>query len=409
MKPIINSLLDIDFYKFTMGQFIFNLYPQIPVKFAFKNRTTKVRLADRVDEQELQEQLDHLKTLIIFGQEYDYLESIKIGEQPMFSKQYPRFLLELELCDYYLEKHDGQYILEFSGPWSRVTYSETLALAIISELYTQAMMRVQGLSKRDIWTIGEEKLLEKIEILKKYPGITFADFGHRRRSSFDWHEYEVEILKNELPKQFIGTSDTYLAWKYDLMSIGTNAHELQQVLAALAKDNDEAVRQAPYKVAQDWWNLYGWDLSIILPDTFGTSSFLTGVTKEQAQAWKGFRQDSGDPFEIGERTIVFYQQHGINSKDKLLIFSDGLEVPTMIKLYEQFSSRIRVSFGWGTNLTNDVGIKPLSLVIKVVEADGQPAVKLSDNLEKAIGTPQEIERYKKIFGYQETYNQKCTY
>ena len=148
-----------------------------------------------------------------------------------------------------------------------------------------------------------------------------------------------------------------------------------------------------------WWELYGWGLSIALTDTYGSQFFFRDMTEAQARAWKGLRHDSGDPFEFGERALSFYESYGVDPKEKLLIFSDGLELDMILELSERFHGRIKLSFGWGTNLTNDLGFDPISIVVKVVEADGLRTVKLSDNMAKATGTQQDIERFKRIFGH----------
>ncbi len=187
--------------------------------------------------------------------------------------------------------------------------------------------------------------------------------------------------------------------KYGLLPMGTSAHELFMVMACIMGERDEDIRASHNKVLQDWWDEYNWGLSIALTDTFGTDFFFRDMTYEQAKNWKGLRHDSGDPIDFGERAIKFYKDKGIDPREKILIFSDGLDVQTILKISEHFKSRIKVTFGWGTNLTNDLGFKALPIVIKVSEANGKPTVKLTDNLAKAMGRKEDIERYKRIFGY----------
>ena len=160
---------------------------------------------------------------------------------------------------------------------------------------------------------------------------------------------------------------------------------------------------------QEWWQEYGWGLSIALTDTYGTDFFFRDMTAAQARAWKGLRQDSGDPMAFGEKAIAFYERYGMDPREKLIVFSDGLDLGTIVKLADHFAGRIRVSFGWGTNLTNDVGFEALSLVIKVVEAQGHRTVKLSDNLAKATGDAYDIERFKRLFGHTVTTFEECRY
>jgi nicotinate phosphoribosyltransferase len=184
---------------------------------------------------------------------------------------------------------------------------------------------------------------------------------------------------------------------------------MYMVMAGIMHDNDDTIRASHNRILQEWWEEYGWGLSIALTDTYGSAFFFHDMTAEQARNWKGLRQDSGDPIAFGEAAIGFYQRHGIDPHDKLLIFSDGLDLGTILKLADHFAGRIRISFGWGTNLTNDLGFGALSLVIKAVEANGQRAVKLSDNLAKATGEPPDIARFKRIFGYTVTTYTECTY
>jgi nicotinate phosphoribosyltransferase len=215
----------------------------------------------------------------------------------------------------------------------------------------------------------------------------------------------VEALKEGLGNAFSGTSNVLLAMDNDLEAIGTNAHELPMVLAALAP-HDEALREAPYRVLEDWQSYYAGNLLVVLPDTFGTTAFLRKAPDWVAD-WTGFRPDSMPPIEGGEQVIAWWRSKGEDPREKLLVFSDALDVDTIISAYSHFAGRVRMSFGWGTNLTNDFrgcapehmeGLEAISLVCKVTEANGRPAVKLSDNPAKAIGEPAEIERYLRVFG-----------
>jgi nicotinate phosphoribosyltransferase len=241
--------------------------------------------------------------------------------------------------------------------------------------------------------------------LKAFPDLRISDFGTRRRHSFLWQRWCVEALKEGIGEAFTGTSNVLLAMDTDLEALGTNAHELPMVLAALA-ETDKEVLAAPYKVLHDWNTLYGGNLLIVLPDAFGTAAFLRDAPDWVAD-WTGFRPDSAPPIEGGERIIEWWKAHGRDPREKLLIFSDGLDVDTIIETYKHFEGRVRMAFGWGTNLTNDFegcaptpndGLKAISLVCKVSEANGRPAIKLSDNPNKATGDPKEIERYIRLFG-----------
>jgi nicotinate phosphoribosyltransferase len=409
--PIIRSFLDVDFYKSTMGQFAFHRHPEVEVRYGSKNRTKGVRLAEIIDPGQLREELDWTRDNIRANKsELHYLRGTNEYAERMFKEDYLEFLGGLSLTDYYLEVVDGNFVLEFAGPWSKDIYWETMALAIKNELYNQALMKGMSRFSQDlVFAEGKKRLAEKIKKLKVYPEITISDFGTRRRFSFEWQDYVVGVLAQELPGQFLGTSNTYLAMKHGLLPMGTEAHEMDMVYSGIYHESDDDIRASHQKVIKDWWDEYGWGLSVALSDTFGTDFFFRDMSREQAQAWKGIRQDSGNPIAIGEKTIAFYKGHGIDPREKLIVFSDGLDVDRIIEIYKHFKGRIKTTFGWGTNLTNDLGFKPLSIVIKVIEANGHGTVKLSDNLAKAIGKPEDVERFKRIFGYSGTTYEECKY
>jgi nicotinate phosphoribosyltransferase len=408
--PIIASLLDTDFYKFTMGHWVFKRYPDVPVRYAFKNRTARVRLADYIDEAELGRELEHVRTLRVTTSELHYLRGTNEYGERLFGEAYLQFLQGLRLPPYELARVDGTYRLEFSGVWSEAIYWETLALSIINELYYRALLARLSAFERDVvMATGTLRLADKITILRTRPDITFSDFGTRRRFSRSWQEYVIRALAQEIPQQLLGTSNTAMAMQYNLLPMGTLAHEMFMVMAGVMADNDDTIRAAHNRVLQEWWDEYGGGLSIALTDTYGTEFFFRDMTAEQARAWKGLRQDSGDPMAFGEQAITFYERHGIDPRDKLIVFSDGLDLGTIIKLTDHFAGRIRVSFGWGTNLTNDLGPAALSLVIKVVEANGRRTVKLSDNLAKATGDAPDVARFKRIFGHTVTTFEECKY
>jgi len=252
------------------------------------------------------------------------------------------------------------------------------------------------------------KLWEKIERLRPLEDLRIADFGTRRRHSFLWQDWCVQAMQEGLgEKKFVGTSNCLIAMRRDIEAIGTNAHELPMVYAALAAEDDEALRWAPYEVLKDWQEEHEGNLRIILPDTYGTKQFLENAPDWLA-SWTGIRIDSGDPAEGAETAIAWWKSRGEDPRRKLVIFSDGLDVDKIIELYERFHGRVKVSFGWGTLLTNDFRglvpgdrLAPFSLVCKAVKANGRPTVKLSDNPNKAMGPPEEIERYKRVFGVRE--------
>jgi nicotinate phosphoribosyltransferase len=407
LDPIVRSLLDTDFYKLLMLQMIRHIHPEVQATFSLINRTKSVRLADIIDEGELRAQLDHARTVHFSKKEMIWLAGNSFyGRQQMFSPDFIAWLADFRLPDYELRKADGQYELRFAGPWTHTSMWEIPALAIINELKSRAAMRDKGKFALDIlYARAKAKLWGKVERLRELPDLVLSDFGTRRRHGFLWQRWCVEALKEGLGSRFIGTSNVLLAMDADLEAIGTNAHELPMVAAALA-DSDEKLAEAPYRVLEDWRQHYNGNLLIALPDAFGTTAFLKNAPHWLAD-WTGFRPDSAPPIEGGEQIIRWWQEQGVDPKTKLLIFSDGMDIDTIEATYRHFHGRVRMSFGWGTNLTNDfrgcapdgaTGLEPISLVCKVTSANGRPAVKLSDNPAKATGDPAEIERYLRVFG-----------
>lgn len=415
LDPIIRSLIDTDFYKLLMLQMIWKLYPDVHATFSLINRTTSVRLADEIDEMELREQLDHARTLRLSKKELIWLAGNTFyGRSQIFEPEFLAWLSKFQLPEYELTRRDGQYQLDFHGPWMETTLWEIPALAIINELRSRAAMRSLGPFTLDVlYARAKAKMWDKVDRLKALPGLRISDFGTRRRHSFLWQRWCVEALKEGIGPAFTGTSNVLLAMDSDLEAVGTNAHELPMVAAALA-ENDQQLADAPYKVLKDWNTLYGGNLLIVLPDAFGTAAFLKNAPEWVAD-WTGFRPDSAPPIEGGEKIVAWWKKMGRDPKEKLLIFSDGLDVDAIIDTYRHFEGRVRMSFGWGTNLTNDFagcapdpieGLKPISIVCKVSDANGRPAVKLSDNPQKATGEPEAVKRYLQFFGSEDRVDQE---
>ncbi len=272
------------------------------------------------------------------------------------------------------------------------------------ELRSRAVLRHMGRFELQVlYARAMTRVWEKVTELRQLDGLRLADFGTRRRHGFLWQDWCVQALIEGLGPKFAGTSNCLIAMRREVEAVGTNAHELPMVYAALAKTDEELAR-APYDVLENWQRDYGGNLLIMLPDTFTTEAFLRGAPDWMAR-WTGVRIDSGDPLAGGEMVINWWRARGQDPSGKLMIFSDALDVETMLQLHRRFSGRVNVSFGWGTLLTNDFrslapdrGLDPFSLVCKVVSADGRPAVKLSDNPSKAVGPADEVSRYKRVFG-----------
>ena len=435
MDPITRSLLDTDFYKLLMLQFIWKNFRRTHASFTLLNRTATIRLGETIGLHPLLEQLEATRNLRFHKSELIWLAGNTFyGRRGMFE---PAFLEWLEhdfrLSDFDLSVEDGQLSLRFSGLWTETTMWEIYALSIIDELKTRASLkRLSELELDILYARAKSRLWEKMERLRGVPRLNISDFGTRRRHSFLWHEYVVTAMSDVLGAGFAGSSNTYLAYKHDLEAIGTNAHELPMAMAALAT-NDEDLKSAQYRFLELWQQSYQGELLILLPDTFGTTQFLNGAP-DWVTDWTGQRIDSKDPWLAGDEYIAWLQRHGRDPRRKRLIASDALDVEQILGLHAYFGGtlrngaspaefqcandflnekrwvpdhRIRFSAGWGTFLTNDFrgcnplgdeGFDPVSLVCKLSDVEGRPAVKLSDNYSKALGDASEIERYRRIFG-----------
>jgi nicotinate phosphoribosyltransferase len=435
LDPITRSLLDTDFYKLLMLQFIWKRFPAVHATFTLLNRTATVRLGEVVDVGQLREQLEATRKLRFHKSELIWLAGNTFyGKRGIFE---PAFLEWLErdfrLSDYDLSVEDGQLSLRFHGLWAETTMWEIYALSAIDELKTRASLkRLSELELDILYARAKTRLWEKMERLRGVPRLNVSDFGTRRRHSFLWHEYVVKAMSDVLGASFAGSSNTYLAYKHDLEAIGTNGHELPMALAAMA-NSDEELRSAQYRLLELWQQTYQGELLILLPDTFGTMQFLEHAPDWVAD-WTGQRMDSKDPYVAGDEYIAWLERRGRDPRQKRLIASDALDVDEILGLHAYFGGtlrngatpadfarasdftherkwkpgrRIRFSGGWGTFLTNDFrncnplgdeGFNPVSLVCKLTDVEGRPAVKLSDNYAKALGPAAEVERYRRVFG-----------
>ena len=404
IDPIIRSLIDTDFYKLLMAQSVFRHQPDANVTFSLINRTKDVKLAELVDEGELREQLDHIRSLSLSRGESTWMRgNLFYGKRSMFQHDFMEWLENLKLPAYHLEKYDGQYQLTFEGKWCDVMLWEVPALAVLMELRSRAVLKKMGkFDLQILYARAMNRVWEKIQRLRTMDNLAVADFGTRRRHGYLWQDWCVQAMKEGLGERFVGTSNCHIAMRQQVEAIGTNAHELPMVYSALA-NNDEELANAPYRVLEDWQIEHDGNLLIILPDTYGTKGFFERAPK-WLQDWTGVRIDSGDPVEAANLVINWWKENGQDPLQKRLIFSDGLSVERIASLHAQFAHQTKISFGWGTLLTNDFrdltegdALAPFSMVCKAIAADGNPTVKLSDNPRKAMGPASEIERYKRVF------------
>jgi nicotinate phosphoribosyltransferase len=404
IDPIVRSVLDTDFYKLLMAQTIFRRHKDAQVTFGIINRTQRVRLGDLVDEGALREQLDHVRGLSLSRGESTWLRGNTFyGKRQMFASDFMEWLERFRFPPYHLEKRAGQYELTFEGPWIETTMWEIPALAILNELRSRAV--IDGMGRFELQVLyarAMTRVWEKIERLRALGRPSIADFGTRRRHGFLWQDWCVQAMMEGLGSGFLGTSNCLIALRREVEAVGTNAHELPMVYAALAKD-DAALADTPYDVLRDWQEDYDGNLLVILPDTFGTMGFLRHAP-EWVSRWTGIRIDSKEPIAGGEEAIAWWRSRGQDPRNKLAIFSDGLDVDAIEKVHRHFLGRMRLGYGWGTLLTNDFRgladdgvLNPISIVCKVKSVNGRPAVKLSDNATKAMGPKDEIARYRRVF------------
>jgi nicotinate phosphoribosyltransferase len=377
MNPIIRSLLETDLYKFTMWQTMLHRHPQAQAEYRFVCRNQSAfPLAELLTE--VNAQLDHLCTLSFTEEELAYLGSLRF-----IKPDFVDFLRIFRFQRRFIQASADGDVLEIvaSGPQVHVMGFEIYVLALVNELYFR---RFDGAAAVQA---GRSKLKAKIDQLRAFgeePSrahpFEFFDFGVRRRFSGAWQEEVVRTLKEEVPQFFKGTSNVYLAHKLGLVAIGTMAHEYLQSYQAL----DVRLRDFQKASLEDWVQEYRGDLGVALTDVVGMDAFLADFDLYFAKLFDGLRHDSGDPFVWGEKALAHYAKLRIDANTKRLVFSDGLDLETAFRLYRHFADRTQVGFGIGTNLSNDVGLTPLNIVMKLVRCNGQPVAKLSDSPGKTL-------------------------
>jgi nicotinate phosphoribosyltransferase len=405
--PIITSLLDNDWYKFTMGQVIWRFHRDAIVTFAFTNRTRDVHLPEFIRQEDLERELAAARNLRFTDEDIAYLRSRGISDEG-----YLAALRDLELPPITVRNLGDRYDIRSTGPWYAVSMWEIVVLGIVNELYYREVLHRQAAQECIPFLAayaraveeGVQRLDAKIVTFAANPDIILSEQGRRRRWSRTWQECVVARLAASTLGarwQFVGTSNVALARQFGLTPIGTMAHEMYMVYAALGKGDDAALLASHNRMLRDWEAVHGDRVSVALTDTFGSEFFFRDFTAEQAAAWKALRHDSGDPFAFVDRAIAFYRAKGVDPMTKTIAFSDGLDPQMVLRLADYCRGRIKCTFGIGTNLSNDLGFRTLSLVMKAVEVDGWPTVKLSDNPEKATGPADEVARYQRVFGHVE--------
>lgn len=391
----------LDAYKATMSQLAFEKHPDTEVKFELKNRSSAQKLVEYVNPVALQERLDSFA----HGWEEDEIlflaSQLRKGDAgTLYGQEFLDYLRNHPLppVNVYIDAETEDIAVSTAGPWPLVTFWETVVMSEVNEMYFESFVTNNGLDLGAIYSEGDSRLSDKIAKLRARQDIKFADFGTRRRFSYRWQKHVVERLVNECPDNFIGTSNLWLANELDVMPIGTFAHEMPMVYAALARKSGINPLDGHTDMLRDWSDFYGDNLSTALTDTFTSEYFFADFTAEQAAKWASLRQDSGDPIDFGERAIEVYKSFGIDPMTKTIVFSDGLDIDTIIALADTFKGRINVIFGWGTTLTNDLGLQSLNIVMKATEANGEPTVKLSDDHGKEMGPEDVVADYRQKVG-----------
>ncbi|MDO4696711.1 MAG: nicotinate phosphoribosyltransferase [Neisseria sp.] len=380
-QAIIPSLLDTDLYKFTMLQVVLHQFPQAHGVYEFRCRNNDETVYPLADiREDLERELDALCTLKLQQDELDYLRGLRFIKSD-FVDYLELFQLKRRFVNVSTDEQ-GRLNIRVEGPMIQAMFFEIYILAIVNELYFRRLETPEVLAE------GERRLQEKARLLREYtaaqkdgePPFLVSDFGTRRRYNLAWQEHVIQTLYSAAPDILRGTSNVYLAKKLGLTPIGTMAHEFLQAFQAL----DVRLRDFQKAALEAWVHEYRGDLGIALTDVVGMDAFLRDFDLYFAKLFDGLRHDSGDPYIWGDKAYAHYQKLKIDSRTKMLTFSDGLNLPRAWDLHQYFKARFKTSFGIGTNLTNDLGNTPLNIVLKLVECNGQSVAKISDSPGKTM-------------------------
>lgn len=381
LEPIITSLLDTDLYKFNMNQVMFHTHTDLIGEYHFKCRNEDVVFTEEMFN-EINEQIDHLCTLSFTKDELDYLRSIRF-----IKDDYVEFLRLWHPIRDYVETllDEGILYIHVKGPLFSAMQFEIYLLEIVNEVYFRMKYNYEHLRLS-----ASDRLNEKIAAFKgSVYSFKFAEFGCRRRLSREWEDEVVCRFATET-KNMVGTSNVYLAKKYNLIPIGTFAHEFVQMYQGIPKI---PLAYTNYYAMKDWYNEYKGDNGTALTDTITTDLFLLDFDRSMSNNFTGVRHDSGDPIRWGEKMIAHYKSYGIDPKTKTLLFSDSLDFDKAQVIYDYFSDKTKVSFGIGTFVSNDTMVEPLNIVIKLQYVNGNPVAKLSDAIGKTMCADPNYEEY----------------
>jgi len=373
LDPIVVSLLDTDLYKFNMDQVIFHKHTDLCGQYYFKCRNEGIVFTKEMFD-EINEQIDHLCTLRFRKDELEYLNSIRF-----IKRDYVEFLrLWHPLRDYVSTNltKDGQLEIVVDGPLFSAMQFEIYLLEIVNEVYFRMQYDYDTLIAS-----ADQRLNDKIKAFRD--GIYtfyFAEFGCRRRLSREWEDIVVRRLAAETD-HCVGTSNVYLAKKYNLIPVGTFAHEFVQMYQGI---DEIPLAYTNHYALDDWYSEYKGDNGTALTDTITTDLFLLDFNRAMVNNFTGVRHDSGDPYEWGNKLLAHYEKYGVDPKSKQLLFSDSLDFDRAQKLYDYFCDKTKVAFGIGTFCSNDTCVPPLNIVIKLQTVNGKAVAKLSDTPDKAM-------------------------
>lgn len=378
---VINSILDTDLYKFTTSYAYIKLFPYAFGTFSFKDRDETVYSEEFLAA--LKDEIKNLAAVALKPDELEYMFTHCRFIPRVYWEWLASFRFDPEKIEVYLDENRHLH-MEVTDFLYKVTLYEVPLLAVISEIKNRFLNRVPD---RDVIL---DRLVGKVH-LSNVHGMPFSEFGTRRRFSFEVHDIVVSYLKH-YAKFCTGTSNCYLAMKYDMRPMGTHPHEWFMFHGA-----QFGYKHANYMALENWVNVYDGDLGTALSDTYTSDSFLSNFSRKQAKLFDGVRCDSGNEFEFIDRLVERYKELGIDPTTKTIIFSNALDFGKALQLFDYCKGKIRCSFGIGTNLTNDTGFPPCNIVMKLSRCkmnqnqEWRECVKLSDDLGKHMGSSAEVE------------------
>lgn len=378
---VINSILDTDLYKFTTSYAYIKLFPYAFGTFSFKDRDETVYSEEFLAA--LKDEIKNLAVVALKPDELEYMFTHCRFIPRVYWEWLASFCFDPEKIEVYLDENRHLH-MEVTDYLYKVTLYEVPLLAVISEIKNRFLNRVPD---RDVIL---DRLVGKVH-LSNVHGMPFSEFGTRRRFSFEVHDIVVSYLKH-YAKFCTGTSNCYLAMKYDMRPMGTHPHEWFMFHGA-----QFGYKHANYMALENWVNVYDGDLGTALSDTYTSDSFLSNFSRKQAKLFDGVRCDSGNEFEFIDRLVERYKELGIDPTTKTIIFSNALDFGKALQLFDYCKGKIRCSFGIGTNLTNDTGFPPCNIVMKLSRCkmnqnqEWRECVKLSDDLGKHMGSSAEVE------------------